>query len=192
MTSATEAVCLFILRLPALSDIYFSLTLKFLHISRAGISQSVFRVGYGLDGPGFESVQGQEVYSSSRNSRSALEDHSAYFSMNIGVYSQGWSGRGVTNSHLHLAPSLNTSGAPTSRLLYIVMECTRKTRKFLKFNLLIFWVTLKRGGLTRCLLISVNCVCWQTGHNIARRLSPVHKNTWKIRKRLPFLLKPLN
>jgi len=89
MTSATEAVCLFILRLPVLSDIYFSLALEFSHISRAGISKSVFRLGYGLDGPGFESLPGEEIYSSSTTSRSALEGHSASCSKDIGVYTQG-------------------------------------------------------------------------------------------------------
>ena len=163
MTSATEAVCLFILRLPALSDIYFSLTLEFSHISQAGISQSVSRVGYGLDGPRFESLHRQEVYSSSRTSRSTLEAHSDSCSRCIGFYSQGWSGRDVTNSHLHLASKLSTSGALTSRLLYTVMKWTRKTRKFLRINLLIFWVTLKTGGLTRCLLICVNCVVDKEG-----------------------------
>jgi len=87
---------------------------------------------------------------------------------------------------------LNTSGTLTLRLLYTVMEWTKKTRKFLRINFLICWVTLKTGGLTRCLLISANCVCWQRGQSIARTLSPVHKNTSKIRKRLPFLLKTLN
>jgi hypothetical protein len=192
MTLATEAVCLFILRFPALSDMYFSLTLEFSHISRAGVSQSVFRVGYGLDGPRFESLYGQEFYSSSRTSGWTLEAHSATCSMYIGVYSQGWRGRGVINSHLHLVSKLSTSGALTSRLLYTVMEWTRKTRRFLRINLVIFWVTLKTGGLTRCLLISVNCVCWQRGQSIARRLSPVRKNASKIRKRLPLLLKTLN
>jgi hypothetical protein len=187
-----EAVCLFILWLPVLSGIYFSLTLEYSHISRAGISQSAFRVVYGLDGPGFQSLHGKDIYSSSRTSRSVLEAHPASCSMDNGVYSQGWRGRSLTNSHLHLASMLSTSGALTSLLLYTVMEWTRKTRKFLRINLLIFWVTLKTGGLTRCLLISVNCVCWQRGQSIARRLSPVHKNPSKIRKRFPFLSKTLN
>jgi len=130
MTSAAEAVCLFTLRLPVLSDIHFGLALEFSLISRAGMSQSVFRLGHGLDGPEFESLHGQEFYTSSRKSRSALEAHSASCSKDIGVYAQGWSGRGVTNSHLHLAPTVSASGSLTSLLLYAFVEWTRKQGNF--------------------------------------------------------------
>jgi hypothetical protein len=55
----------------------------------AGIAYKVYRLGYGLDDPGYESLQRQEIFSLFRKVKTSSADHPPSYAMGIGVPSRG-------------------------------------------------------------------------------------------------------
>ena len=74
----------------------------------------VLELGYGLDGPEFETQQSQEIFLFSRTSRLALEPSRPHI-QGVSAFFPGGGGkitRGVMlTGNMHLAPRLRISGA---------------------------------------------------------------------------------
>jgi len=79
--------------------------------SGAGRAQSVQRLGYGLDGPGFRNPEEKRNFSFLKNDLTGCGVHPGSCSVGTGVLSRGYSGRCMKfNIHLHLVPSWRGQG----------------------------------------------------------------------------------
>jgi hypothetical protein len=90
---------------------------------------SVIGMGYGLDGPGFESRQGNETFLFSKPSRPDLEPIQPPIQW-VARYFLGLRRPGRDDDHSHLTPRLRTGTAIPRLRLYTFMELTRTTSPF--------------------------------------------------------------
>ena len=77
-----------------------------------GVTSSVYRVGYVLDGTAYKYWQEKDIFSLFLNVQTGSGAHTISCSMRTGVLSRGESGQDLKiTSYLHLVPKLRMSGA---------------------------------------------------------------------------------
>jgi hypothetical protein len=96
----------------------------------ARVAQSVYRSGYGLDDPGFESRYGKEIFLFSKKSRTALGPPSLPFSTHLGSFPEKNSDSVKLTTDFHLVPRLRVSGATPFLSLCAFMDWTGITLPF--------------------------------------------------------------